>query len=210
MYGINRLGKNCVILENVILGYPSGNVLNQILLGNHDIETFPFTGVTIGDNALIRPNCTIYCDVTIGDNLRTGHNAMVREMTAIGNNVLVGTNVIIDGHTRIGDNVSMQGNVYVPTDTLIEDHVFLGPCSVLTNDKYPIRVKYDLKGPILRRGASVGANCTILPGVEVGEGAMVAAGSVVTKDVPAWKLAIGAPAKIIELPEELKNLNRIG
>lgn len=209
MYGINKIGKNCTILENVILGYPSGNVLNQVLTKNQKIEDFPFNGVAIGDNALIRPNCTIYCDVTIGNDLRTGHNAMVREMTTIGNGVLIGTNVIIDGSTKIGNHVSIQGNVYIPTNTVIEDNVFLGPCSVLANDKYPIRVKYDLKGPILRKGASLGANSTILPGVEIGEGAMVAAGSVVTKDVPAWKLAIGAPATIKELPEQLKALNRI-
>lgn len=141
--------------------------------------------------------------------MRTGHNAMIREMTTIGNKVLVGTNVIIDGNTKIGNNVSIQGNVYIPTNTTIEDNVFLGPCSVLSNDKYPIRVKYDLKGPILRKGASLGANSTLLPGVEIGEGAMVAAGALVTKDVPAWKLAIGTPAKIQDLPDKLMNLNRI-
>ena len=158
---------------------------------------------------MIRPGSTIYCDVAIGNSLRTGHNALVRENTVIGDRVLVGTNVVIDGGCRIGSRVSIQSNVYVPTNTVIEDSVFLGPCSVLTNDKYPIRVPYDLKGPVLRRGASVGANATILPGVEIGEGAMVAAGALVTKDVPAWKLAIGAPARVTELPEALRSLNRI-
>jgi acetyltransferase-like isoleucine patch superfamily enzyme len=62
---------------------------------------------------------------------------------------------------------------------------------------------------VIRRGASIGGNATLLPGVEIGEGAMVAAGALVTKDVPAWKLAIGCPAKIAELPETLRNLNRI-
>jgi acetyltransferase-like isoleucine patch superfamily enzyme len=61
----------------------------------------------------------------------------------------------------------------------------------------------------LRRGASIGANATLLPGVEIGEGAMVAGGALVTKDVPPWKLALGVPAKIQELPEDLKELNRI-
>ena len=68
---------------------------------------------------------------------------------------------------------------------------------------------YELRGPVLRKGASLGANTTILPGVEVGEGAMVAAGALVTKDMPAWKLAIGCPAKFVELPESLRSLNRI-
>ncbi len=123
--------------------------------------------------------------------------------------MLIGTNSVIDGGTTIGDHVSIQSNVYIPTNTIIEDNVFLGPCASLANDKYPIRVKYDLKGPVLRKGASVGANATLLPGIEIGEGAMVAAGAVVTKDVPAWKLAIGSPARIKELPEALLTLNRI-
>lgn len=80
---------------------------------------------------------------------------------------------------------------------------------MLTNDKYPIRKKSDLKGPVLRQGASVGANATLLPGIEIGEGAMVAAGALVTKDVPPWKLAIGFPARINELPEELRTVNNI-
>jgi acetyltransferase-like isoleucine patch superfamily enzyme len=198
-----------MVMENVALGYPSGKILNDIHSKGLSIKEYPFNGVKIGDNAIIRPGSTIYCDVTIGDNLRTGHNILVREMTTAGNNVLIGTNVVIDGNTVIGNNVSIQSNVYIPTNTTIEDNVFLGPCSVLTNDKYPIRVKYDLKGPILRKGASIGANSTILPGVEIGEGAMVAAGALVTKNVPAWKLAIGFPAKVVDLPNNLKAINRI-
>ena len=79
----------------------------------------------------------------------------------------------------------------------------------MTNDKYPIRKKYELMGPIIRRGASIGANATILPGVEIGEGALVAAGALVTHNVPPWKLAIGFPAKIKDLPDDLKQLNSI-
>ena len=209
IYGTSVIGKNCTILENVILGYPSNKVLNELQTGDLILERHPFVGACIGDNAVIRSNTTIYCDVTIGNGLRTGHNAMVRENTSAGDNVLIGTNTIIDGHTTIGNNVSIQGNVYIPTNTVIEDNVFLGPCSVLANDKYPIRKEYSLKGPTLRKGASVGANATILPTVEIGEGAMVGAGALVTKDVPAWKLAIGSPAKIVELPEELRKINRI-
>jgi acetyltransferase-like isoleucine patch superfamily enzyme len=134
---------------------------------------------------------------------------MIRENTDIGDNVLIGTNVIIDGHVKIGNNVSIQGNVYIPTNVIIEDNVFIGPCAVLANDKYPIRKKYELKGPVLKKGASIGANATLLPDVEIGEGAMVAGGALVTKDVPAWKLAIGVPAKIEELPKDLKELNKI-
>ena len=209
IYGTSVVGKNCTILENVILGYPSNKILNEAKSAEQSLERYPFVGATIGDNAVIRPNSTFYCDVEVGHGLRTGHNVMVRENSKLGNNVLLGTNTVIDGNTTIGNNVSIQSNVYIPTNTVIEDNVFMGPCSVLANDKYPIRAEYGLKGPRLRKGASLGANATILPDVEIGEGAMVAAGALVTKDVPAWKLAIGAPAKVVELPEKLRNLNRI-
>ncbi|BAI60926.1 conserved hypothetical protein [Methanocella paludicola SANAE] len=209
IYGTSVVGKNCTIMENVILGYPSNKVLNDVQSSGQTLERYPFVGACIGDNAVIRSNSTFYCDVDAGHGLRTGHNVMVRENTKLGDNVLLGTNTVVDGHTSIGSNVSIQSNVYIPTNTVIEDNVFLGPCSVLANDKYPIRVEYGLKGPRLRKGASVGANATILPDVEIGEGAMVAAGALVTKNVPAWKLAIGTPAKVVELPEKLRNLNRI-
>jgi acetyltransferase-like isoleucine patch superfamily enzyme len=209
IYGTTVVGKNCTIMENVILGYPTNKVLSEAQSSDQTLERYPFVGASIGDNAVIRSNSTLYCDVTAGNGLRTGHNVMVREHTSVGNNVLIGTNTVIDGHTTIGNNVSIQSNVYIPTNTTVEDNVFLGPCSVLANDKYPIRVEYGLKGPRLKKGASIGANVTILPDVEIGEGAMVAAGALVTKDVPPWKLAIGSPAKIVELPEKLKSMNRI-
>ena len=209
MYGINKVGRNCIILENVTLGYPGGRAFGDLIASGLRPEDYARAGVSLGDDAVIRPGTTIYCEVAIGNSLRTGHNALVRESTRIGDAVLVGTNVVIDGHCTIGSHVSIQSNAYVPTNTLIEDHVFLGPCCALANDKYPVRVPYELKGPTLREGASVGANATLLPGVEIGEGAMVAAGAVVTKDVPPRKLAIGCPARIAELPEKLRTVNRI-
>ncbi len=209
IYGTSVIGKNCTILENVILGYPSNKILNELQAADATLERHPFVGTSLGDNAVIRSNSTIYCNVAIGNGFRTGHNVMVREMTEIGDNVLLGTNTVVDGNVTIGNNVSIQSNVYIPTNTAIEDNVFLGPCVVLANDKYPIRVQYTLKGPTIRKGASIGANATILPDVEIGEGAMVGAGALVTKNVPAWMLAIGSPAKFVELPENLRKPNRI-
>jgi acetyltransferase-like isoleucine patch superfamily enzyme len=163
----------------------------------------------IGKNALIRSNSIIYNDVEIGKNFKTGHGITIREKTTIGDNVLIGTNSIIEGHSSIGNDVSIQSNVYIPTNTIIEDYVFIGPCACFTNDKYPIRVDFDLKGPVIRRGASIGANSTFLSNIEIGEGAMVAAGAIVTMDVPEYFLAIGAPARIKPLPKHLKKLNKI-
>jgi acetyltransferase-like isoleucine patch superfamily enzyme len=186
--------KNSKIQENVTLGikYKRGSL-----------------PPIIGENAFIRSNTIIYDDVKTGNNFRTGHGVVIREKTKIGDNVLVGTNSVIEGQCNIGSNISIQSSVYIPTKTLIEDHVFIGPCACLTNDKYPIRIDFDLKGPIIRKGASIGANSTFLSGVEIGEKAMVAAGAIVTRDVPPNYLAIGSPARIKKLPEELKTLNKI-
>ncbi|MFQ6063266.1 MAG: acyltransferase, partial [Methanosarcinales archaeon] len=174
LYGKNKIGKNCIIMEDVIIGYPIGSLLNQ-----SESKEMDYIGASLGDNAIIRSGSIIYCKVTIGDNLRTGHNILIRENTIIGNNVLIGTNVVIEGYTNIGNKVSIQSNVFIPINTIIEDNVFIGPCAVLTNDKYPIRIKKELKVPRLGKGASIGANSTILPNLEIGEGAIVAAGSVV-------------------------------
>ena len=163
----------------------------------------------IGKNALIRSNSIIYNDVEIGNNFKTGHGVIIREKTTIGDNVLIGTNTVIEGHITIGNNVSIQSNVYIPTNSIIEDYVFIGPCACFTNDKYPIRVDFDLKGPVIKRGASIGANSTFLSNIEIGEGAMIAAGAIVTMDVPDYFLAIGAPARIKPLPKHLKKLNKI-
>ncbi|RJS49585.1 MAG: acyltransferase [Methanobacterium sp.] len=163
----------------------------------------------IGKNPLIRSNSIIYNDVNIGDNFQTGHNVLIREKTEIGNDVLIGSNSVIEGSCNIGNEVRIQSNVYIPTNTIIEDNVFIGPCACFTNDKYPIRIEYKLMGPVVRKGASIGANSTFLSKVEVGEGAMVAAGAVVTRSIPPWSLAIGAPAKIKALPPRLRVRNKI-
>ena len=163
----------------------------------------------IGKNAVIRSNTIIYNDVCIGNDFKTGHGAVIREKTRIGDNVLIGTNSVIEGHCDIGNNVSIQSNVYIPINMVIEDYVFIGPCACFTNDRYPIRIDYDLKGPTIREGASIGANSTFLSDIEIGEGAMVAAGAIVTRDVPPFSLAIGAPARIKPLSKHLKTLNKI-
>ncbi|WP_292468273.1 acyltransferase [Methanolobus sp.] len=209
LYGSSSVGENTVIMENAIIGYPQHNILMEITKAGIEIEDHDFTGANLGMNSFIRAGTTLFSNVRAGNNFKTGHNAMIRENTLIGDNVLIGTNVIIDGNVRIGNNVSIQGNVYIPTHVTIEDNVFIGPCAVLANDKYPIRGEYHPEGPIIRKGVSIGANATLVPGVEIGEGAMVAAGALVTKDVPAWKLAIGCPAKIVDLPEKLKLINTI-
>ncbi len=210
LYGNSKIGENPIILENVCIGYPSRNVLREISDNKISLDESKHKGAVIGRNAVIRSNSIIYCKVTIGNDFQTGHNILIREDTMMGDSVLVGTNAVVENKCRIGSHVSIQSGAYLPTNTTIEDHVFIGPSSTLTNDRYPIRVKEgELAGPVVRKGASIGASAVLLPGIEVGEGAMVAAGAIVTRDVPPWHLAKGTPAKITELPEKLRVLNKI-
>ncbi len=210
LYGKNTIDDSCWLLEDVIIGYPDAEIFNEIKKHGHKIEDHKFVGSTIQANALIRSGTIIYCKVNIGKNFRSGHRVLIREKTVIGENVLIGSNVIIEGHVNIGNNVSIQSNVYIPTNSVIADFVFIGPNAVLSNDKYPpMRKITKMNGPVLNRGVSVGANATILPGVEIGEGSMVAAGAVVVKNVPPWTLAVGVPARCTDLPRDTKVINKL-
>ena len=197
-YGINRIGAGSQIFEPVTLGFPSREFMGKS----------GFTGTTIGKDAVLRSGTILYCEVVTGDRFQTGHNVMIREKTRIGNHVSIGTGAIIEGNTRIGDDVSLQSMVYIPTNTTIGDRVFIGPNAVLTNDRYPPSGIGGLAGPVVECDAAIGANATLLPSVHIGEGALVAAAAVVTRDVPAHMLAVGAPAKIRDLPGALATLQR--
>jgi acetyltransferase-like isoleucine patch superfamily enzyme len=192
-YGTNTIGDGSQIFSLVTLGFPS----------RERIEETDFPGVTLGAHAILRSGSTLYCDVIIGDYFQCGHNVLIREKTTIGHHTSIGSSTVIEGNTTIGSHVRLQSMVFVSTHAIIGDHVFIGPHAVLLNDKYPPMGRPELKGPILRDGAVIGGNATLLPGVIVGEGAAVAAGAVVTRDVPAGMLAIGTPARFRPLPREM-------
>ena len=155
------------------------------------------------------PEDNIRFGVEYSPDFRTGHNVVIRENTNIGDDVLIGTNTVIEGDVIIGNDVSIQSNVYIPTNSVIEDNVFIGPCACFTNDKYPVRINYELQGPKIWRGASIGGNTTFLSNVEIGEGSIVAAGAIVIHSVPPFYLAIGTPARIKPLPDHLKVPNKL-
>jgi acetyltransferase-like isoleucine patch superfamily enzyme len=191
-YGINIIGEGAQVFEPVTIGFPSRD----------NVGKTGFRGSTIGHHAVLRSGAIIYCDVVIGDNFQSGHNTLIREKTVIGDRTSVGTAAVIDGNTRIGNDVSIQSMVYIPTNTTIGDRVFIGPNTVLTNDRYP--PSGILTGPVIKSGAAIGANATILPGICIGEGSFVAAGSIVTRDVPDQMMAVGAPARIKILPQQMR------
>lgn len=189
-----QLGSNAQVADDARLA---------VAFDEHEAPT------VVGDGATIRRGATIYADVEIGDGFTTGHNAVIREGSRLGDDVLVGTNATIDGQSEIGSHVSLQTGAYVPARTSLGDEVFVGPNAVLTNDRYPIRAADELEGPTIDDDVSIGANATVLPGVTVGTGSFVAAGSVVIDDVPADTLAVGTPADHRELPPVLRGGNQL-
>ena len=154
----------------------------------------------IGAGAVIRSHTVIYAGNEIGRNFQTGNKVNVRESNVIGDNVSIGTLSVVEHHVRIGNNVRIHTQAFVPEFSVLEDGCWIGPNVVLTNAKYPLSpgVKESLAGPVIRKGAKIGANATLLPGVEIGENAIVGAGAVVVHDVPAGAVVVGNPARIIK------------
>lgn len=165
--------------------------------------------VKFGDNCTVRSGSIIYADVGAADDFQTGHNTIIREKTTFGNHIVVGSNTVIEGNVSIGDFVKIESNCFIPTHVTIGSRVFIGPGVVLTNDRYPqkMRDQYQPEGPILEDGVSLGGGVIVVPGVTIGKGSFVAAGAVVTKDVPPMSLVKGVPGEIVPLPEKLQEFN---
>lgn len=187
------------IYQNVSLG--EGSVVEDFCIvgtpprGAADGEV----GTSIGRGSVIRSHTVIYAGNVIGDHFQTGNKVNIRELNAIGDNVSIGTLSVVEHHVTIGNNVRIHTQAFVPEFSVLEDGCWIGPNVVLTNAKYPVSpgVKESLVGPIIRTGAKIGANATILPGVVVGEHALVGAGAVVTRDVEPGAVVVGNPARVI-------------
>jgi len=135
----------------------------------------------------------------IGDGTKIWNNAQVREHCEIGENCIISKNVYIDTKVVIGNRVKVQNNVNIYHGVTVEDDVFLGPSMTFTNDLYPraFNTNWKITKTLVKKGASIGANATIVCGVTIGAYATVGSGSVVTKDVPAHALVVGNPARQI-------------
>ena len=137
----------------------------------------------------------------IGEGSRVWQFVVIMKGAQIGRNCNICAHTLIEGDVVLGDNVTVKSGVYLWDGTRIADDVFIGPNATFTNDAMPRSKVYpeQFNGITLERGASIGANATLLPGVVVGEYAMVGAGAVVTKDVPPYAVVVGNPAKIIRV-----------
>lgn len=139
----------------------------------------------------------------IGDNTRIWAFAHVLPQATIGSDCNICDHVFIENDVVVGDRVTVKCGVQLWDGLRVADDVFIGPNATFTNDLYPrSKTPFQLLTTIVERGATIGANATILPGLTIGAGAMVAAGAVVTKDVPAGALVAGNPARLIRYIEE--------
>jgi acetyltransferase-like isoleucine patch superfamily enzyme len=203
--GPAQLGNRVFVGDRATVGFPNQHQIIQFQKCETQTPSEKSETTIIGNNCIIRAGSVIYAGSVLDDDVRMGHNVLIREQVKIGSKSTIGTGVTIDGNSIIGSKVSIQTGVYIPWRTRIEDNVFLGPHCILTNDKYTMRTPYELQGPVIRRGASIGAGAVILPSIEVGTESVVGAGAVVTKDVAPKTIVYGVPAKTyLTVPDNWK------
>lgn len=163
----------------------------------------------VGDHGILRSGAIIYGDVQLGDYAQIGHHAVIRAKVTAGDYFALGNHSTLEGLAEIGKGVRIMSHVYVPSRTRIGDHVFVGPGTTMLNDKLPGRCETMPVpcGPTLEDEVVIGGGCTILPGVRIGRQSFVAAGAVVTKDVPPHSLVVGCPGRIQPLSESYDRPN---
>ena len=160
------------------------------------------------DNSyFIHPNAHVSPRAKIGDGTKIWINSQVREDSKIGKNCIISKDTYIDIGVKIGDNCKIQNGVSIYHGVVIENDVFVGPNVSFTNDKIPraFNTNWQITKTIIKNGASIGANSTIVCGVVLGEYCMVAAGSVVTKNVEPYSLVMGNPAKHFSYIDKMGN-----
>jgi UDP-2-acetamido-3-amino-2,3-dideoxy-glucuronate N-acetyltransferase len=193
------IGDGCTIQDGAVLGKPpSLSPRSNAVRG--DLEP-----LVLDDGVVICAQAIVFAGSRIGAGSIIGDQAYVRERTTIGPDTVVGRGSAVDNDVVIGARVRIQTQVYLTAYSLVEDDVFVGPCAMTTNDDKMGRLDRGapLHGATLRRACRVGGGAVLLPGVEIGEEAFVAAGSVVTSDVPARKVVMGVPARMVrDVPDE--------
>lgn len=154
--------------------------------------------MSIGSNYFAHPSAIIDEGCSIGDGTKIWHFSHIMTQSVIGRNCILGQNVMIASNVSLGNSVKVQNNVSIYEGVICEDDVFLGPSMVFTNVINPrsfVDRKSEFKKTLIKKGATIGANATIICGNTIGHYAMIGAGSVVTKDIPDYALVIGNPGK---------------
>lgn len=153
----------------------------------------------LAKNVFIHPSANVSEKASIGNNTKIWINVQIRENAFVGEDSILSKDVYIDHTVKIGKRCKIQNSVSIYSGVEIGDDVFVGPNACFTNDKVPraFNVDWKVTATHVKNGASIGANATIVCGITIGEFAMVAAGSVVTKDVAPYTLVMGNPARVV-------------
>lgn len=189
-----EIGDNVEVFPGAFVGKEpkgAGAITRQPVFERH---------VKVGANSSIGPHAVIYYDVEIGLNTLIGDGASIREQCRIGSHCIISRYVTINYNTRVGDRTKVMDLTHLTGNMEIGDDVFVSVLVGSMNDNAIGALPYDesrIIGPVVSNGSAIGGGATLLPAVKIGSGALVGAGSVVTKDVPDNVLAIGAPARAI-------------
>lgn len=195
-----KVGAKCLVSDFAVIGR------RPRLAPTSTAKAGDLKGVVLGEGCSVGSHTVVMAGSTFGAGCVVGDNAGVRERCTIGDGVVIGRSVTVENDTEIGSHTKIQSGAYITAYVLIEQDCFIAPMVVTTNDNYMGRTAErfkHLRGCTIRRGARVGGGSHILPGIEIGEEAFVATGSVVTHDVPPGKLVMGVPAKVVrDVPPE--------
>jgi acetyltransferase-like isoleucine patch superfamily enzyme len=195
-----RLGPECLVEAGAVVG-KRPRLRPGSSAGIHGEELGP---LVLGEAVTVCAGAVVYAGSWIGDRAIIGDQVQLRERSRIGAGTVVGRGSTVDFQSVIGERVRIQTSVYLTGGMVVEDDVFLGPGVVTTNDQTMGRHRpgEGLLGPVLRRACRVGGGAVLVPGVEIGEEAFVAAGSVVTRDVAPRQVVMGVPARVVrEVPD---------
>lgn len=200
-----RVGAGCLIEPAVILGKQP-----RLRPGSSAGGARPLGPLELDDEVTVCCAAVLYAGSRIGERVIIGDQAQVRERVSIGPRTVVGRGSAVDFDAVVGEHVSIQTGVYVTGGSRVEDNVFLGPGVTTTNDNTMGRHAGGeaLLGPTFRRACRVGGGVVLVPGVEIGEEAFVAAGALVTRDVGSREVAIGVPARVVRRVEDEDLLER--
>lgn len=192
-----KMGQNSIIGEKVAIG--------------DDVVIFPNVYIgentKIGDGSIVQYGAFIEHDCTIGKHCRIGTNAVLRRQTNIGDQSIFGSLSASEGKNWIGNHVLIHSQCHLTSGIIIEDWVFIAPLFVGANDPKMLHgrrhvEKFVPKGPHIKFGSGLAVNVTLLPGVVIGRECMIGASSLVTKDVPDFSIAFGAPARAVKSVDE--------
>lgn len=197
------IGDGCVIEDHVVLG-------KRPRLARGSSASGEVGALEIGERVTVCSGAVVFAGASVAAEAILGDQSFVRERSTIGPATVIGRGSVVDNDVVVGARVKVQTNVYLTAFTTIEDDVFVGPGATTTNDNTMARHGEEtlLRGATLRRACRVGGGTVLTPGVEIGEEAFVAAGAVVTRDVPARAVAIGVPARVVRQVDDQDLLER--